>query len=91
VEQHASHQGDLTRAVKALKNATPRGLLVGSPKLSAALRRLDLMGEYRFVVYPVVAGYGPFLFSGLQPSFRLKFAAATRLKPGIVALHYRRR
>jgi hypothetical protein len=61
---------------------------VGSPKLSAALRRLD--DEYRFVVHPVVAGHGPFLFSGLQTSLRLKFVAATRLKSGIV-LHYRRR
>jgi hypothetical protein len=77
--------------VKALKKATPRGLLVGSPKISPALRRLDLVDEYRFVVHPVVAGHGPFLFSGLQPSLRLRFAAATRLKSGIVALHYRRR
>ena len=83
--------GDLTRAVKALKKATPRGLLVGSPKLSAALQRLDLVDEYRFVVHPVVAGHGPVLFSGLQPSLLLKFVAATRLKSGIVALHYRRR
>ena len=74
---------------KALKKATPRGLLVGSPKLSAALQRLDLVDEFRFVVHPVVAGHGPFLFSGLQP-FRLKFVAATRLKSGIVALNYRR-
>src|SRR5690242_5044385 len=81
----------LARAVKALKKATPRGLLVGSPKLSAALQRLDLVDEYRFVVHPVVAGHGPFLFSGLQPSSRLKFVTATRLKSGIVALHYRRR
>jgi len=47
--------------------------------------------EYRFVVHPVVAGHGPFLFSGLQPSLRLKFVAATRLESGIVALRYRRR
>jgi len=33
-------EGDLSRAVKALKEATPRGLLVGSPKLSAALQGL---------------------------------------------------
>src|SRR5262249_22091426 len=84
-------EGDLTRAVKALKKATPRGLLVGSPKLSAALQRLDLVDEYRFVVHPVVAGHGPYLFSGLQPSLRLNFVDATRLKSGIVALHYRRR
>ena len=83
--------GDLTRAVKALKKATPRGLLVGSPKLSAALQRLDLVDEYRFVVHPVVAGHGPFLFSGLKPSLHLNFVAAKRLKSGIVALHYGRR
>ena len=84
-------EGDLARAVNALKEATPGGLLVGSPKLSAALVQLDLVDEYRFVVHPVVAGHGPFLFSGLQPSMHLKFAGATRLKSSIVALHYRRR
>jgi hypothetical protein len=63
---------------------------VGSPTLSATLQRLDLVDEYRFVVHPVVAGHGPYLFSGLQPSLRLKFVVATRLKLGIVALHYRR-
>ena len=77
--------------MKALKKATPRGLLVGSPELSAALQRLGLVDEYRFVVHPVVAGHGPYLLSGLQPSLRLKFVAAKRLKSGIVALHYRRR
>jgi len=91
VEQHASRRRDLTRAVKALKKATPRGLLVGSPNFRPRFRGMDLVDEYRFVVHPVVAGHGPFLFSGLQPSLRLKFVAATRLKSGIVALHYRRR
>jgi hypothetical protein len=46
--------------------------------------------EYRFVVHPVVAGHSPYLFSGLT-SLRPKFVAATQLKSGIVALHYRRR
>ena len=84
-------EGDLTREVKALKEATPRGLLVGSPQLSATLQSLDLVDDYRFVVHPVVAGHGPYLFPGLQPSLRLGFVAATTLKSGIVALHYRRR
>jgi dihydrofolate reductase len=84
-------KGNLRQAVKQLKKDTPRGLLVGSPKLSAALQRLDLVDEYHFVVHPVVVGHGPFLFSGLQPSLRLKFVAATQLRSGIVALHYRRR
>jgi dihydrofolate reductase len=84
-------QGDLARAVKALKRATPRGVLVGSPALSASLQRLHLVDEYRFVVHPVVAGHGPYLFSDLEPSLRLEFVAAKRFKSGIVALHYRRR
>jgi len=84
-------EGDLRAAVEALKEATPRGVLVGSPQLSAALQRLDLVDEYRFVIHPVVAGHGPYLFSGLQPSLRLALVAETRLESGIVALHYRRR
>jgi dihydrofolate reductase len=59
--------------------------------LSAELLRLDLLDEYRFVVHPVVAGHGPYLFAGLQSSLRLKLVATTRLKSGILALHYRRR
>jgi dihydrofolate reductase len=82
---------DLTRAVRALKRATPRGLLVGSPMLSAELLRLGLVDEYRLVVHPVVAGHGPYLLSGLQPSLRLELVATRRLESGILALHYRRR
>jgi dihydrofolate reductase len=84
-------EGDLARAVTVLKEATPRGLMVGSPQLSAALQRLDLLDEYLFVVHPVVAGHGPYLFPGLKPSRRLEFVDSTRLESGIVALHYRRR
>jgi dihydrofolate reductase len=84
-------EGDLARAVRALKRATPRGLMVGSPMLSAELLRLGLVDEYRLVVHPVVAGHGPYLLSGLQPSLRLELVASRRLKSGIVALHYRRR
>lgn len=83
--------GDLARAVKALKKATPRGVLVGSPRLSAALQRLDLFDEYRFLIHPVVAGHGPYLFSGLKPSARLELVATRRLRSGVLALHYRRR
>ena len=82
--------GDLSRAVKSLKRANPRGLLVGSPQLSAALQRLNLLDEYRFVVHPVLAGHGPYLFDGLQPSLRLKLVGTTPLPSGIMALHYRR-
>jgi len=83
--------GNLREAIAALKRRTPRGLLVGSPKLSAALERLGLIDEYRFAVHPIVAGHGPTLLSGLTPSSRMTLLDARRFKSGVMALHYRRR
>jgi dihydrofolate reductase len=47
------------------------------------------MDEYRLVVHPVLAGHGPTLFQGLEPSRRLELVSTNRLKSGAVALHYR--
>ena len=84
-------EGDLREAVTQLKKKTPRGLLVGSPTLSAALERLGLIDEYRLVVHPVLAGHGPTLFQGLERSRRLELVSTKRLKSGQMALHYRRK
>jgi dihydrofolate reductase len=83
-------RGDLARTITALKKATPRGILVGSPALSAALLRLDLVDEFLFVVHPVVAGHGPYVFSGVEPPRRLKLASTRRLASGILVQRYRR-
>jgi dihydrofolate reductase len=83
-------EGELAAAVKALKRRTPKGLLVGSPMLSAELQRLGLIDEYVFVVHRVVAGHGPTLFAGLRETSRLTFVDAKRLKSGALALRYRR-
>jgi dihydrofolate reductase len=82
-------EGDLAKAIAALKKRTPRGLLAGSPMLSAELQRLGLIDEYRFVVHPILAGRGPTLFAGLRPSSRLKFVDLKRFKSGVTALRYR--
>jgi dihydrofolate reductase len=84
-------QGDLREAVTQLKERTPQGVLVGSPMLSGALERLGLIDEYHLVIHPVLAGHGPNLFQGLGRSRRLELVSTTRLKSGIVAMHYRRK
>jgi len=84
-------EGDLREAVTQLKEKTPQGVLVGSHKLSSALERLGLIDEYRLVVHPVIAGHGPTLFQGLEPSRRLELVSMNRLKSGQVAMHYRRK
>jgi dihydrofolate reductase len=84
-------EGDLREAVTQLKERVPRGVLVGSPMLSAALERLGLIDEYHFVVHPVLAGHGPNSFQGLERSRHLELVSTTRLKSGIAAMHYRRK
>jgi dihydrofolate reductase len=84
-------EGDLRAAVMELKEKTPQGVLVGSLTLSSALERLGLIDEYRLVVHPVIAGHGPRLFQGLEPSRRLELVSTNPLKSGQVALHYRRK
>jgi dihydrofolate reductase len=84
-------EGDLHEAVRQLKEKTPQGVLVGSPTLSAALERLGLIDEYRLVLHPVLAGHGPTLFQGLEPSRQLELVSTKPLKSGALALHYRRK
>ncbi|MBL8624412.1 MAG: dihydrofolate reductase family protein [Myxococcales bacterium] len=83
--------GDLRAGVQRLKDATPAGVLLGSGALATALDRLDLIDEYRFLVHPRIAGHGPTLYQGGLPSTRrLALIAATPLRNGAVAMHYRR-
>jgi dihydrofolate reductase len=83
--------GDLRTAVQRLKDATPDGVLLGSGKLAAALDRLDLIDEYRFLVHPRIAGHGPTLYAGGLPGTRrLELISAAPLRNGAVAMHYRR-
>jgi dihydrofolate reductase len=84
-------EGDLREAVTQLKERTPQGVLVGSPMLSAALERLGLLDEYHLVLHPVLAGHGPNLFQGLECPRHLHLVSTTRLKSGVVAMHYRRK
>lgn len=83
--------GDLRTGVQQLKEATPEGVLLGSGSLAAALDRLDLIDEYRFLVHPRIAGHGPTLYQGgLASTRRLELISALPFRDGAVAMHYRR-
>lgn len=60
------------------KGKIERGVLVGAPKLAAALEELGLIDEYRIVVRPVISGRGPTLFGGLSSARHLELPARTR-------------
>ena len=83
--------GDLRTGVRALKDATPGGVLLGSGKLAIELDRLDLIDEYMFLVHPRIAGHGPTLYEGgLTSTRRLELISAKPFRSGAVAMHYRR-
>lgn len=83
--------GELGAGVQRLKDATPAGVLLGSGALAAELDRLDLIDEYRILVHPRLVGHGPTLYQrGLPATRRLALIAATPLRNGAVAMHYRR-
>jgi dihydrofolate reductase len=83
--------GDLRPGVQRLKDATPKGVLLGSRKLAIELDRLELIDEYKFLVHPRLAGHGPTLYqSGLPATRQLELVSARPLRSGAVAMHYRR-
>jgi dihydrofolate reductase len=83
--------GDLRSSVRALKDATPAGVLLGSARLAAELDRLELIDEYQFLVHPRIAGHGPTLHEGgLSRPRELELVGLRQLRNGAAALHYRR-
>lgn len=84
-------EGDLREAISALKAKTERGILVGAPKLSAALEELGLIDEYRIVLHPVISGRGPTLFHGVSSARQLELLSTERFESGAQALHFRRK
>lgn len=83
--------GDLSEAVRRLKDHTPDGVLVGSGRLAAALDRLGLIDEYRLLIHPLIAGHGPTLYEGGLPRpRRLELVSSEPLSNGVVAMHYLR-
>ena len=81
--------GELSQAVAQLKEAHPRGLLLGGPRLAASLERLRLIDEYCLLVHPILAGHGPTLFQGVDRSARLQLIDTTRFASGVMVLRYR--
>ena len=81
-------RGDLTKAVRRLKQQPGKGLLTGGLKLPLALAELGLIDEYEFVVHPRVVGNGPALFAGLSKPLDLRLVGRLEYGSGAVAMRY---
>ena len=81
-------EGDLVQAVTRLK-ATARALLVnGSGDLVNQLAAAGLVDEYRFMIYPVVAGPGKQLFDQRAAGLALTLTGSWTSASGVAVLTY---
>jgi dihydrofolate reductase len=80
--------GDLSEAVRKLKQQPGKGLFTGGVRLPLALAELDLIDEYEFVMQPRIAGHGPRLLDGLSKYVELKLVDRLELDSGAIALRY---
>lgn len=84
-------KGDLASEIGKLKQQPGQDILVfGSGELVHALRGLDLVDEYRLLVYPVVLGSGKPFFRDFSEQRALKLASTQVFDSGVVALIYQR-
>jgi class 3 adenylate cyclase/dihydrofolate reductase len=81
--------GDVPAGIRKLK-ATPGGDLVvyGSPDLVDELLRLDLVDEYRLLMYPVILGSGTHLFRDRTDTHHLRLVGSRTFSSGVVLLTY---
>ena len=83
--------GDAMKAVSKLKQEFDGNILVsGSRTLVNALKRHDLIDEYRLMVFPIVLGSGKRLFDDTNDATTLRLVRTQQLDNGAVELTYLR-
>jgi dihydrofolate reductase len=82
-------QGDIAQGVSALKQQSGQDIMVaGSADLVSTLRRLDLIDEYRLLVYPILVGSGKRLFKDGSEIAKLKLVETKTFGTGVVLMRY---
>jgi dihydrofolate reductase len=79
-------EGDLERAIRALKTEHGGEIEVAGPQLAQSLTDLGVIDEYRLYLRPIVLGRGAPFFAGPRPP--LRFAAADRIGEDAIRLTY---
>ncbi|MBB3919247.1 dihydrofolate reductase family protein [Rhizobium fabae] len=79
-------QGDLERAIRALKAKRDGEIEVAGPDLARSLTELGLVDEYRLYLCPVVRGRGKPFFAGPRPPLRL--TGSERIDEHVIRLTY---
>lgn len=79
-------QGDLERAIRAVKADHDGEIEVAGPVLANSLTALGLIDEYRIYLHPVVLGRGTPYFAG--PRSPLRLVSHNHIADGVIRLVY---
>jgi dihydrofolate reductase len=83
-------QGDAMAAAARLKRELGGDILVhGSRTLANALKKHDLVDEYRLMVFPIILGSGMRLFEETPDAATLALIGTQSLRNGVAILTYR--
>jgi len=82
-------KGDIAEEVSKLKQQPGQDVLIfGSGDLVHTLTRLNLIDEYRVMIFPIVVGNGKHLFEDGQEKKDLKLVETKTFSSGVVVLTY---
>jgi len=83
-------RGDIAAELASLRQQPGGDLGVCGPGLASGFARLDLIDEYRLVVYPILVGGGKPYFPALDTSVRLRLLETRTFRGGAAYLRYQR-
>lgn len=83
-------KGNVKETITQLKGGPGKDIVLfaGADMLST-LRKLDLIDEYRFIIYPVVLGSGTPLFKDMNTALPLQLMSTKAFGGGAVLLSYK--
>ena len=79
---------NLQEEIVKLKKQPGKNISIGGLSIASQLAQSGLIDEYHFLIQPIVAGKGPYLFESGK-DLTLELIGSKTFRSGVVELHYK--
>jgi dihydrofolate reductase len=79
---------NLQEEIVELKKQPGKNISIGGLSIATQLAQFGLIDEYHFLIQPIVAGKGPYLFESSK-NLTLELIGSKTFRSGVVELHYK--
>ena len=79
---------NLQEEIVKLKQQPGKNISIGGLSIASQLAQFGLIDEYHFLIQPIVAGKGPYLFESGR-NLTLELIGSKTFRSGVVELHYK--